>query len=90
MASVLVAVGVAIYYTVEKVHDRKEKKRALAAEEASKYGSVVEFSTTEGTAAHYGTDSLPAYHKEKLPAYAMMDQHPALKTKKQSVGLPYW
>ncbi|KAF1811895.1 hypothetical protein P152DRAFT_458851 [Eremomyces bilateralis CBS 781.70] len=84
MASVVLVVGAAIYFTAEKVHERREKKRVLKAQEDLQYG-VVEFdSITDNTTVHDETEPLPAYNKATLPPYHMEDQHPAFKSKKQS------
>jgi hypothetical protein len=90
MAALIVAVGAAIYFSAEKIHDHKEKKRALKAKEALQHGLVEEVSIIDGATVHDQMEPLPAYHKERLPAYHMEDQHPAFKGKKQTVGSPHW
>jgi hypothetical protein len=84
MASLVVAIGAAIYLSVAKVHERKEKKRVLGNEQISTRGLVRVLSTMEDTTSHKIGQS-PAYHKERLPAYHEKDQHPALRTDKRSV-----
>ncbi|KAM5449214.1 hypothetical protein MaudCBS49596_005039 [Microsporum audouinii] len=79
MAAVVLAIGAAIYFTAEKIHDHREKKRALKAKHPSKHALLEDDQTIE---------DLPAYHKEKLPAYDMVDQHrhPALVSSEQTAG----
>ncbi|QDS68874.1 hypothetical protein FKW77_007557 [Venturia effusa] len=70
MASVIIALGVAAYFTTEKVREHKQKKRDLKAQQTLE-GDV---STFDGTTPPYDDDEhLPTYHKEALPAYAKKD-----------------
>jgi hypothetical protein len=82
MASVVIAIGVAVYFTAEKVREHKEKKRAIKAQQATDHGVVEELSIAEDTADHLNNEDLPVYHKEGLPAYHMEDQHPAFRSEK--------
>ena len=84
MASVIVAISVAIYISAVKVHDRKEKKRALKAQEVLQRGLVEELSSIDNTTGHLDNDHLPVYHKERVPPYHMEDQHPAFHNDKRS------
>jgi hypothetical protein len=83
MASVVIAIGVAVYFTAEKVREHKEKKRAIKAQQATDHGVVEELSIAEDTADHLNNEDLPVYHKEGLPAYHMEDQHPAFRSEKR-------
>lgn len=78
----IILVGAAIYIIAHKVHDRKEKKRALKAQAASRHGPVVEVPIADDTGVSGQMEDLPAYQKEKLPAYQQIDEHPALGTNK--------
>ena len=69
MVVLILAVGAAIYFTAEKVRDRKEKKRALKAQEALRYGIVKSVSIIDDNAARLSMEHLPPYHKETLPPY---------------------
>ncbi|KAK2867950.1 hypothetical protein FQN49_003302, partial [Arthroderma sp. PD_2] len=87
MAALIVAVGAAIYVTAEKILDHREKKRALKAKAALQHGLVEDDSIVDGTTtAHGQMDELPAYHKENLPPYHLVDQHPALTPNNQIAG----
>jgi hypothetical protein len=84
MASVVIAIGIAVYYSTEKIRERKEKKRALKAQEALDRGLVEELSAVDDTTGHLiNNEDLPAYHKENLPPYRMQDQHRAFQTDKR-------
>jgi len=83
MASVVIAIGIAVYYSTEKIRERKEKKRALKAQETLDRGLVEELSTVDGATDHLNNENLPAYHKENLPPYHIEDQHPAFQTDKR-------
>lgn len=83
MASVVIAIGIAVFYSTEKIRERKEKKRALKAQEALDRGLVEELSTVDDTTGHLNDEHLPAYHKENLPPYGMQDQHRAYQTDKR-------
>jgi hypothetical protein len=75
MASVVIAIGAIAYFTTEKVHERKQKKRALKAQEALDRGVVEELSAVDGTTDHSNNEDLPAYHKESLPAFRNEKHH---------------
>jgi len=74
MASVVIAIGAIAYFTTEKVHERKQKKRALKAQEALDRGVVEELSAVDGTTDHS--------NDEDLPEYQMENQHPAFRNEK--------
>jgi hypothetical protein len=90
----LIAVAAAIYFTVEKVRDHKEKKHALKALETPQCGLPKPVSIIDNITAHHSMENLPPYHEEALPSYhkksrspyPMTDQHRMLKTNKQSAG----
>jgi hypothetical protein len=102
MAAVLiVAVGAAVYYSADKIHEKKEKKRTLKAQR----GVIQELYPADGAAGLQQMEDLPVYSKENLPIYHQEDQYPALKNGesksskeskrakkagKQSVGAPHW
>jgi hypothetical protein len=88
MAGVIIAATVAFALASEKIHDHKEKKRALKAQDTLRHGLVEEVSTVEGTVVHGQVDNLPAYHKENPPQYHELDQHPAFRANKQSSSPP--
>lgn len=91
MASVVVALGFAVYFTAEKIHDRKKKKRALKAQAALQNDSADEISTIDdATEDDQMEENLPAYSKENLPPYRRVDQHPAFKTNRQNEGHVRW
>lgn len=79
MASVVIAIGVAVYFTTEKVREHKEKKRALKLQQASEHGPIEEITTGD----LHDDEHLPGYQKEVLPGYHMEDQHPALRNEKR-------
>jgi hypothetical protein len=83
MASVVIAIGIAVYYSTEKIREHKEKKRALKTQQALNRGLVEELSTVDDTTGHLNNENLPVYHKESLPAYHMEDQHLAFHTDKR-------
>lgn len=83
MASVVIALSAAVYFTTEKIRERKQKKRELKAQQASNHGLIEQVAMVEGTAHPPDDEELPAYHQEGLPAYAMKDQHPAHRNGKR-------
>ncbi|KAF3491497.1 uncharacterized protein GIQ15_01014 [Arthroderma uncinatum] len=85
MAALIVAVGAALYVTAEKIHDHREKKRALKAKEALRHGSEDD-SIIDTATANDHMDNLPAYHKGNLPPYHMVDQHPGPTPNNQIAG----
>jgi hypothetical protein len=70
MAGVVLAIGAAFYWTAEKIHGQKKKKRALKAQEDSQQ-NVDDLQEN--------VEILPAYHKDAPPEYDMMDQRTKLK-----------
>jgi hypothetical protein len=78
----LILIGAVIYVVAHKIHDRKEKKRALKANIGSRHGPVVEVPAIDDTEINGPIEELPAYQKEKLPAYHRLDEHPAFGTNK--------
>jgi len=82
----LILLGVGIYVIVHKHKDRKEKKRALKAQEAGQHGPVREVSIIDKTSATGQMEDLPAYQNDKLPAYETVEQHPALRANNWSEG----
>jgi len=88
MASIVVAIGFAIYISTAKIHERKERKRALKAQEALERGLVEELSTIDDAAGHLNNERLPVYHDARLPPYRIEDQHPTLHPGKRSTRHP--
>ncbi|KAK2760695.1 hypothetical protein FQN54_001930 [Arachnomyces sp. PD_36] len=89
MASlVVIAVGAGIYVAAEKIHDRKEKKRALKAQQALEQDSFEKDSVIADATEPGKMDELPAYHQENLPPYQRVDQHPASKAAKKRDDSP--
>lgn len=77
MASLVLAIGVAIYYGAEKIHEHKEKKREL-------HGPVVERSISpDNDEANLDEENLPAYEKEWLPECPAPGEHPAVRSDKR-------
>lgn len=83
MASVVIALSAAVYFTTEKIRERKQKKRELKARQVSEHGLVEDVATIDGAAPSHDDEDLPAYQKEGLPAYALKDQHPARREAKR-------
>jgi hypothetical protein len=80
----LIALGFGIYIIAHKVKGRKEKKRALKAQEASRHGPVRVVPIID-TAV---TEDLPAYQNDKLPLYESLEQyHPALRNNDKGAGV---
>ncbi|EFQ98212.1 hypothetical protein MGYG_01248 [Nannizzia gypsea CBS 118893] len=69
MAALVLALGAAIYITAEKIQDHREKKRALKAKNASKQALLKDDDSI------MAIEDLPAYQREKLPAYEFVEQH---------------
>jgi hypothetical protein len=86
MASVVLAIGIAIYVSAEKVHNSREKKRALKALEASEHGSIEERSSIDDIPHQLNKETLSDYHVENSPPYQMEDQHPALRNDKHDAS----
>ena len=84
MAALIVAVGAAIVLTADKIHDHKEKKRALKAQEELQRNLAEDVSIFDGTMIHHSMKNPPAYHEDNLPHYHKADQHPASRHNKQS------
>jgi hypothetical protein len=78
MASLVLAIGAAIYYGVEKIHDHKEKKHGL---KAQLHGPVVERSISPDHGdANSDEEHPPAYEKEWHQECPTADEHPALRS----------
>jgi hypothetical protein len=88
MASIVVAIGVVIYISAAKVHESKEKKRALKAQGALERGLVEELSTIDDITDHLDNEHLQVSHKERLPPYHIEDQHLTFHTDKRSARHP--
>ena len=69
MASIIIGIGAAIYVTAEKIHDRKEKKRALKAQATLQHDFIEDVSLINDTKVRRQMETLPFYHQEPLPAY---------------------
>ncbi len=82
MASVVLAIGVAIYLTAEKVRDRREKKRVIKAR-ALQDTLGEDLSITDDVMAQSQVEQLPAYHQDRLPPYHAVDKHLTLNTGKK-------
>lgn len=81
MASLVLVIGVAIYYCVDKMHDHREKKREL---KSQLHGPVLERSiSSDDDNATLHEEHLPAYEKEYHQPYPAADQHPALRSDKR-------
>jgi hypothetical protein len=81
MASIVLVLGVAIYYGLEKIQDHKEKKREL---KTLLHGPVLDRSISyddENASLH--EDHPPTYEKEWLQPHPVADQHPALSSDKR-------
>jgi hypothetical protein len=76
MVFLILAIGAATYFTAEKVHDHKKKKRAMKAQKAPQNGLNEPALIIDDTTVHrlenilsYHKKDLPPYHKENLPPY---------------------
>lgn len=78
MASLVLAIGAAIYYGVEKIHDHhKEKKREL-------HGPVVERSISpDNDNADIDEEHLPVYEKEWHQECPAAHKHPTVRSDKR-------
>jgi hypothetical protein len=82
MATLVLAIGVAIYFSAEKLHEHKKKKRALKALEETQHGLIEERTPTDNDIdAHFASERPPVCEKDFLPPYPAADQHPALRVK---------
>jgi hypothetical protein len=85
MATLVLAIGVAIYYSAEKVHEHKEKRRSRKALEATQHGPVQELSSIDNDEdIHTDSEHSPVYEKDVLPSYPGVAHHLALHVKKGS------
>jgi hypothetical protein len=85
MATLVLAIGVAIYYSAEKVHEHKDKRKSRKALEATQHGPVQELLSTDNDEDIHGdSEHSPVYEKDVLPSYPGAAQHPALHVKKGS------
>lgn len=89
MASVVIALSAVVYFTTDKIRQRKQKKRELRAQKISEYGSVEEVEPLNATFPSHDDEDLPAYHQEGLPAYAMKDQNPACRKEKHGYAFHF-
>jgi hypothetical protein len=89
MAALILASIAALIAGGEKLHQKRKKKQALKAQDASQHGPIEEVSIIDDETANQQTDDLPAYHKETLPPYHPLDEHPASRSNKQNVGSPH-
>lgn len=83
MASIILLAGVAIYFSVEKIQERSEKKRELKALQSLLHGPVQELwrdddANTISDQRHSTMDD-----KEGLPSQPALDQHPALRNEQK-------
>ncbi|KAF2832162.1 hypothetical protein CC86DRAFT_366045 [Ophiobolus disseminans] len=84
MASLVFAVGVAIFIAVEKTIEHKKEKRSLREQEALERGLVEELSPSDDTTSRLNDEDLGVYHKEHLPSYHMKDRHSAFYSDRRS------
>jgi len=92
MAFLIVGSIAALVVGAEKLHEHRKAKRASKAQALLlQHGSVQEISIVDDTTArhHHQMDDLPAYYKEKLPPYQVLDEHPAFRANKQSASSPH-
>jgi hypothetical protein len=82
MASIVLLAGIAIYYSVEKIHERNEKKRELKALQSLLHGPVQELWHDDDAKTVLDHELSTADDKERLPQPAL-DQHPALRDEKK-------
>jgi len=69
MAALVLALGVAIYVSVEKVLERKREKRILRAQETSEHGLVEELPTDDHTTSLLKDEHIQVYHQERNSPY---------------------
>jgi hypothetical protein len=85
MASLVLAIGVAICYSNEKVHEHKEKKRSHRALIATQHGPVEEvLSIDNDIDLHTDSEHSPFYRNDFLPPCPSATQNPAKHVKKKS------
>ncbi|KAF2627220.1 hypothetical protein BU25DRAFT_411282 [Macroventuria anomochaeta] len=89
MASVVVALGVIVYFSAKKVHDHREKKRELKAQEFLSHDMTEKMATSDELSNHLETDdNLPAYRREpRLPRYTEDEQPTTVVSKKRNALL---
>ena len=87
MASVVVASGLAIYFISKKVHEKRETKRAMKAEEELRLQHNIDELAglgIDGAPGHVNVEKLPGYERERLPTYHHIDQHSPLGTDRKA------
>jgi hypothetical protein len=77
MAALVLAIGVAVFISVEKLLDRKREKRTQRAQEASEHGIVEELSTDGRTTGLFKDEHLHVYHEEHISPFHKKGGHPA-------------
>lgn len=76
MVALILAVGAAIYFTVEKVRDHRQKKRASKAQaQALQHGLAEPVTSIDNKASRRSPELPPPYHKETLPPYRQGNVH---------------
>ncbi|KAK5206322.1 hypothetical protein LTR47_010674 [Exophiala xenobiotica] len=78
MVFLVLALGATIYFTVEKIRDHKQKKRASKAQQAQalQYATVERASINDNKAARRSSMELPPpYLQETLPTYRQWNGH---------------
>jgi hypothetical protein len=88
MAALIVASIAALVVGGEKLVQRRKKKRASKAQNSLLHGPVEEVAIIDDATEHQQIDELPGYHREELPAYRALDEHPAVRTNNQNAGSP--
>jgi hypothetical protein len=84
MATLVVVISAAIYFSVAKAHEHTKNKSALKAQDALQRGLVEEFWAIDNSTGHHHNEQLPAYHKERLPFYPTEDQPSTVHTDKRN------
>jgi hypothetical protein len=83
MASIVLLAGIAIYYSVEKIHERNEKKRELKAIQSLLHGPVEELWSDNYAKTITDLEHSTVDNKERLPSPPALDQHPAFRSEKK-------
>lgn len=83
MASIVLLAGVAIYYSVEKLHERHEKKHELKALQSLAHGPVEELWSDDDAKTITDHDGFTIENNDGLPSQPPLDQHPAFRNGKK-------
>lgn len=83
MASIILLAGVAIYFSVEKIHERNEKKRELMALQNVLHGPAEELWHDEDVKTIVDDELATVDGRKGLASHPALDQHPAIRDGKK-------